>query len=169
MARFVDPEGREYVTSWDAAVSVARDWADGGDGWDLEALASVLYESVSFRGGAPRWYARAEVDSEAAAACDYRAWRETFPSDCGLGMIAERWDADASGQVHHVALWIDCGEPSLVACVVPEWGASPWRSGFQTVGDSDCPTSWGRLDRALGGRDVWQRELADAAARFIGD
>ena len=30
MTRFVDPEGREYVTSWDAAVSAARDWAGGG-------------------------------------------------------------------------------------------------------------------------------------------
>lgn len=30
MTRFVDSEGREYVTSWDAAVSAARDWADGG-------------------------------------------------------------------------------------------------------------------------------------------
>lgn len=169
MARFVDPEGREYVTSWDAAVSVARDWADGGDGWDLEALASVLYESVSFRGGAPRWYARAEVDSEAAAACDYCIWREACRSDREIGMIAERWDVDAAGQVYHIALWNDCAEPSLVVCTVPEWGASLWGTALQTVGDSDHPVTWRELDRVCGGRDAWRRELADVAERFIGD
>ena len=169
MTRFVDSEGREYVTSWDAAVSAARDWADGGDGWDLEALACILYEGAHFLPGAVRWYERASVDLEAAAACDYRTWRRAAVCDCRLGMVAERWDLSGAGLICHIALWIDCGEPSLVVSTVPYWGASPWRSGFQTVGDSDHPASWGRLDRALGGRDAWRRELADAAARFIGD
>lgn len=61
MTRFVDSEGRGYVTSWDAAVSAARDWADGGDGWDLEALACILYEGAHFLPGAVRWYERAGV------------------------------------------------------------------------------------------------------------
>jgi hypothetical protein len=103
------------------------------------------------------------------AACDYRLWRATRDSDRELGMIAERWNEDAAGQVYHIALWDDIGEPSLVACTVPEWGASPWGTGLQVVGDSDHPATWSGLDRALGDRAAWRRELAEAAAHFIED
>ena len=103
------------------------------------------------------------------AACDYRLWRATRDSDRELGMIAERWNEDAAGQAYHIALWVDTGEPSLVACTVLECGASPWGTGLQTVGDSDHPATWSGLDRVFGGRDAWRSELAEVSARFVGD
>ena len=162
-------ESRPFVRSWDECVMRARDWSGGGDGWDLEALAGILYGGVRFLPGEVRWHERADVDLEEAAACDYRTWRRALACDRRLGMVAERWDVGECGQVYHIALWDDAGAPSLVACTVPEWAASPWGTGLQTVGDSDHPATWGGLDRVFGGRDAWRRELSEATARFIGD
>lgn len=161
-------ESRPFVRSWDECVMCARDWSGGGDGWDLEALAGVLYEGARFLPGEVRWYERATVDEEAARACDYRGWRPAMACDRRRGMVAERWDTDARGRVYNVSLWDEGGAASLLLSMVSEWGASPWAWASQTVGDSEHPATWGELDRVFGGRDVWERELSEAAARFIG-
>lgn len=166
MAKFVDSEGREYVTSWGAAVSAARDWADGGEGWDLEALAGVLYGPVSFHGGQPRWYARPEVDVEAVAACDWTAWRAA--SAHSGGMAAERWEPGNVCHVWHLGLWrdADTGALSLRVTAVPEYGNSPYVGGAGIAYDSDRACDWGGLDWLFTNRAAWRRELAEAAALF---
>lgn len=162
-------ESRPFVRSWDECIMCARDWSGGGDGWDLEALAGVLYEGARFLPGEVRWYERTDVDEAAARACDYREWRPAMAFARREGMVAERWETGPDGRVYHVSLWYERGVVSLLLSMVSEWGASLWAWTSQTVGDSERPATWGVLDRVFGGRDVWERELSEAAARFIGD
>lgn len=162
----VDSEGRRYLTSWDACESAARDFA--GSDWedfDLTALAGVLFTRVHASDGA-RFYECEQVSPDAVMACDLTRWRAA-PVRVG-GLVAERWQR-LGGGCYHVALFETDGAASLAVTDVPEMGADMWDPGAGRGYDSDCPAHWGGLDAILGGRGAWREELADAAARFIGD
>lgn len=162
----VDCEGRRYADSWDACERAARAFA-GSDAldFDLAALAGVLFERAVTPDGV-RYYERTEVSPEAVAACDWTQWRAA-PVTAG-GLVAERWER-LGGGCYHVALFETDGVASLVATDVPEMGVDMWDPGAGRGYDSGCPAHWGSLDVILGGRRAWWRELAEVAARFIGD
>ena len=161
-----DSEGRRYLTSWDACESAARDFA--GSDWedfDLTALAGALFERVPAVSEA-RFYEREQVSPEAVMACDWTRWRAA-PVTAG-GLVAERWER-CGGGIYHVALFETDGAASLVVTDVPEMGVDIWDLGAGRGYDSGCPAHWGALDAILGSRGLWRGELADVAARFIGD
>lgn len=162
----VDSEGRRYVDSWDACERAAREFA--GSDWedfDLTALAGALFTRVHTPDGT-RFYERTRVDPEAVACCDLTCWRAA-PVTVG-GLVAERWER-LGGGCYHVALFEADGAGSLVVTDVPEMGVDMWDPGAGRGYDSDCPAHWGSLDTILCGRRAWKRELAEVAARFIGD
>lgn len=162
----VNSAGRRYYTTRDEAVNAARafagsDWED----FDLTALAGALFERVPCV-TETRYYEREQVSPEAVMACDWTRWRAALVTAGGL--VAERWER-CGGGIYHVALFETDGAASLVVTDVPEMGADMWDPGAGRGYDSDCPTHWGALDAILGGRGLWRGELADVAARFIGD
>lgn len=162
----IDSEGRRYLTSWDACESAARDFAGAASGdFNIPALASALFDRVYTSDGV-RFYERPDDFEATISACDYTLWREAVGPLGGL--IAERWHR-CGGGIYHVALFNSERGASLVVTDVPEMGASLWDPGAGRGYDSGCPAHWGALDAILGNRRLWRGELADAAARFIGD
>lgn len=162
----VDSECRRYLTSWDACEDAARDFA--GSDWedfDLTALAGAMFARVHASDGA-RFYEREQVSPEAVMACDLTRWRATSRPMGGL--VAERWER-CGCRIYHVALFNGDRGPALVLTVVSEMGGSLWDFDAGRMYDSDNPAHWGWLDAVLGARGLWREELADAAARFIGD
>lgn len=162
----VDSDGRRFLTSWDACEDAARDFAGVfADDFDILALASALFERVTMP-GETRFYERPEVSDAAISACDWTHWRAA--SVTAGGLVAERWER-CGLRIYHVALFRSDHGPALVLTDVREMGDSIWSLGIGRIYDSDKPDHWGWLDAVFGGRRVWRRELADAAARFIGD
>lgn len=162
----VNSAGRRYYTARDEAVNAARafagsDWED----FDLMALAGALFERVPCV-TETRYYEREQVSPEVVMACDWTRWRAALVTAGGL--VAERWER-CGGGIYHVALFETDGAASLVVTDVPEMGADMWDPGAGRGYDSDCPAHWGALDAILGSRGLWRGELADVAARFIGD
>lgn len=168
----VDSEGRQYADSWDVCERAARDFAgERADDFDLAALARVMFTRVRTSDGV-RFYALPASLCDwsqwlaAVMACDWTQWRAA-PVAAG-GLVAERWER-LGGACYHVALFEADGAGSLAVTEVPEMGADMWDPGAGRGYDSGCPAHWGDLDVILGGRRAWRRELADVAARFIGD
>lgn len=162
----VDSEGRRYLTSWDACESAAHDLAsDAAGDFDIQALAGVLFERVTMP-GETRFYECVDVSEAAISACDWTQWRAASRPMGGL--VAERWER-CGLHIYHVALFSGDRGPALVLTDVSEMGGSPWDFDAGRMYDSDNPAHWGWLDAVFGGRALWREELADAAARFIGD
>lgn len=162
----VNSAGRRYYTTWDEVENAARafagsDWED----FDLMALAGALFERVPVV-TETRFYEREQVSPEAVMACDWTRWRAA--SVTAGGLVAERWER-CGGGIYHVALFNSERGASLVVTNVGEMGGSLWDFDAGRSYDSDCPAHWGALDAILGSRGLWRGELADVAARFIGD
>ena len=144
--------------AYDFAGSDAEDF-------DLAALAAAMFERAATPDGS-RYYERERVSPEAVADCDWTRWRAA--SVTAGGLVAERWER-CGGGIYHIALFATDGVASLVVTDVPEMGDCLWDPCAGRGYDSDCPAHWGALDAILGNRRLWRGELADAAARFIGD
>lgn len=162
----ISSAGRRYYTTQGEVEGAARafagsDWED----FDLAALAGALFERVPVV-TETRFYEREQVSPEAVMACDWTRWRPASVTPGGL--VAERWER-CGGGVYHVALFNSERGASLVVTDVPEMGCSLWDGEAGRGYDSECPAHWGALDAILGNRRLWRGELADAAARFIGD
>jgi hypothetical protein len=162
----VDSRGRRYLTSWDACEDAARDFAgDSVSDFDIAALADTLFDRVHAADGV-RFYERPEVSEAAISACDWTCWRAASRPMGGL--VAERWER-CGVRIYHVALFSGDRGPALVLTVVSEMGGSLWDFDAGRMYDSDNPAHWGWLDAVFGRREAWRRELAEAAARFIGE